>query len=161
MEYGSRFYSRGLLIGVVGFRWRFVEYHLVLVPEKKTPDLLQKDFHTYDEDLPTDDTRPQPTRKYDQGGYMDLTIKEEARDILNILIWRSRGAKTRDLSKLRHHTYHIPASLTRSTMSMTDPAYEITEIEKEEFVLSKKEFGHIVPFLTAQDFQEGDRMEVD
>jgi len=161
MEYGYRFHSRGLLVGVVGFTWRFVEYQWVSVSEEKNPVLIKIDFHTYHENLPTDSSRPQPSREYKDGDYMDLSKKEEAKDILNILIWRSNDGKTRNLYKTRDHAEPFKASLTRSTMGMPDSAYEIPEIEEGDFILSVREFGHIAPFLTAQDSQEGDRMEVD
>lgn len=169
MEFGSRFHSRGLLVGVVGFRWRFVEYQWVSVSNKKTPVLIKIDFHTCHENLPTDITRPEPSREYKDGDYMNLSEEEEAKDIINILIWRSNGGKIRDLYKTRDDAEHLKASLTRSTMSMPDPSYEIPEIEERDYELSGREFGHLVPLLTAPDVemaeregnQEGNRMEED
>lgn len=167
-EHGAMRHSKGLLIGVVGLTWRFVEYHWVSVPGSDMPRLLLEDFHTPSPGSPKGLRRPQRSREYKEGCYMDLTIEEEARDILNILIWRSGDGETRDLSYKRHHAEAIPKSLTRSTLSMGDLTEEdIPDFEK--LVLASAEFGYLVPFLTARDVemaerggnQEGDRMEVD
>lgn len=77
---------------------------------------------------------------------MDFTKKDEASDIINILLWRSGDGKTRDLTYQRDDASVLPQSLTRSTMSMGILADEdiIPDINHEELVLAVEEFGHLV-----------------
>lgn len=88
---------------------------------------------------------------------MDLAKEEEARDIINILIWRSQGNKTRDLSYLRHHANPFPKSLTHSTFSMGILTEEDQQIQEEQPVLTSEEFGHITAYFKAQGDEMAER----
>lgn len=148
-QYGFRHYSKGLLMGVVGLKWRFEEYHLVKVPNQTDPLLLTLPFQSSPLNTPEDHTRPKLSRAYTDNEYMDLTKKKEAIDVLNILIWRAQKGKTRDLFFMRHHAQPLPKSLTHATLIVDD--------EEEETVLPNEEYKHIVAYLG----QEEDRMEMD
>lgn len=63
MEYGLLHHTRGLLVGIKGFKWRFEEYHLVQVPLQTNPYLLTLAFHSYPKGSPEDSTRPTLSRK--------------------------------------------------------------------------------------------------
>ena len=170
VQHGVLHFSRGTLTGVVGLKWRIQEYHLVKVPGQKEPVLLTRDFHDYRSGSPIDKTRPKLSREYKEGEYMDFEKKEEAKDIIDILIWRAQGGQTRDLCFQRHHAEPLPKSLTHSTLSMGILTAEDKEEEEEQPILPHADFSHVLLYLSDKDnnepgtggvTQEGDRMQED
>jgi hypothetical protein len=170
MQHGVLHYSRGMLVGIVGLRWRFQEYHLVKLPNQDQPHLLTMDFHEYHPDYPRDNSRPKPSKVYAPGDYMDFNNEEETRDIINILIWRSQKKKTRDLCFLKRNAGPLPKSFTHSTLNMGIITDEDKNNEEDKPVLTREDYEHLIPYLTGQDtemseiggvHQEGDRMEED
>jgi hypothetical protein len=170
MQHGILHYSRGMLVGIVGLKWRFQEYHLVKLPNQDQPHLLTMDFHEYPPESPRDYSRPKPSREYAHGDYMDFKNEEEARDIINILIWRSEREQTRDLCFLKRNAEHLPKSLTHSTLAMGIITDEDKNNEEDKPVITREEFGYLIEYMTGQNTemsetggvnQEGDRMEED
>ena len=90
---------------------------------------------------------------------MDLSKEEEAKDILNILLWRSQNGQTRDLSFLNKDASPYPKSLTMSTFDIFGNGD--WEEQDEAPVLITGEYDHIGRLLSLQDTQNAGTGEVD
>lgn len=100
-QHGPAFNTKGILIGVKGIKWRFVDYHFVNVPNQRAPELLTQDFAAGPSNT---DPRPIYTRTYREGDYMDFASEDGAKDIISTLLYISKGKRGRDLSFMRRHT---------------------------------------------------------
>lgn len=89
--------------------------------------------------------RPTPSKRYGNGDYMDIREPPEAKDILNILLWRAERNETRDLTIHTQGADKLPKSMTNSTL--TNGILEDDLLYKEEPVLPSKEFEHILAYL--------------
>jgi hypothetical protein len=139
MQYGTFSRSKGVLIGVKGVKWRFVDYHFVTVPNQREPQLLTKDFT----DGPMGETvRPTPSRKYNEGEYMDLKSEKEGKDVIQALLWIAKGKQGRDLSFMKRHTSALPQSFTRSTLDNGI----LVDTEQDQHILGS-EFEYLIPLL--------------
>jgi hypothetical protein len=127
MEHGVYCRSKGVLIGVKGVKWRFMEYHFVKVPNQEEPELLLRDFHDFTKGPEREDGRPTPSRDYAVGDYMDFELEREGKDIIQALLWVAKGKHNRDLMFLKHHASALPQSFTRSTLEngiIVEPDHE-------------------------------------
>ena len=115
LQHGQTYRSKGLLIGVKGVEWRFVEYNFVTVPHRTGPALLLRDFYDFTKGPAQNADRPTASRIYAQGDYMNLESKKEGEDVIRALLWISKGKDSRDLSFLVHHSSVLPQSFTHSS----------------------------------------------
>lgn len=150
-QHGPAFNRKGILIGVRGVQWRFVDYHFVVVPDQRAPQLLTVDFAAGPSNT---DPRPIYTRTYQEGEYMDFATKDGAKDIISTLLYISKGKRARDLSFKMKHTSPLEQSISLSTLGNND----IVEDEKEEYLLSS-EFDHLAPLIRGEVWGEDIDME--
>jgi hypothetical protein len=142
-QHGPMHRSKGVLIGVKGVQWRFVEYQFVQVPNQKEPLLLLIDFHDFTRGPARVEGRPTPSRDYAQGEYMDFRLETEGKDILKALLWVMKGKHNRDLTFLRHHATALPQSFTHSTLGGSI----VVEARDENLYKLSPEFDYILPLL--------------
>jgi hypothetical protein len=142
-EYGILCSSKGFLIGIKGVHWRIVEYHFVVVPNKATPELLLVDFHDFTRGPARENGRPVPSREHTVGEYMDFNKQSEGKDIIEALLWISKGKKGRDLTFTRKHASTLPESFTRSTLDMG----LIVETDADNPHKLGNEYDYLIPLL--------------
>ena len=148
LEYGVWHSSRGVLIGVKGLHWRFVDYQFVGLPGQTHPELFFKDFYDTSND-PGNLGRPKPSKVYKEGDYMDLQSEAEAKDIISALLWLVKGKPGRDLTFMDNRAKPIPKSITCSTLGMNwDKDDDVPIFLDTGF---KEEFSHLIPILQEND----------
>jgi hypothetical protein len=146
MQYGAFHKSKGVLIGVKGVQWRYVEYHFVMLPLQKKPELLLRDFHDFTKGPERVSGRPIPSKEYAAGDYMDFEIEEEGKDILRAMIWVAKGKHDRDLKFLSDQATSLPQSFTQSTVNNG----VIVESYDEDAYKLGSDFDYLLPFLDEQ-----------
>lgn len=117
LEHGAHYSSRGVLIGVKGLTWRIVDYQFVDIPGDPKPSLLFKDFYDTNND-PGEMDRPNPSKVYKEGDYMDMRLEDEGKDVISALLWLVKGKSGRDLTFMDNRAKPISKSITCSTLGM-------------------------------------------
>lgn len=154
-EYGQYYRSKGLLIGVKGVKWRFVEYHFVKVPNQLEAVLLLRDFYDFTEGPAQPLDRPTASRIYAKGDYMSFESETEGKDIIRALLWISKGKRSRDLFFQKHHASVLPQSFSHSTLINGT----IVEPDAENPYRLGDEFAYLIPLIESELRGDGNGME--
>lgn len=145
-QYGVLYRSKGLLIGVKGVKWRFVEYHFVQVPNQSEPVLLLRDFYDFTMGPAQNPDRPTASRIYAEGDYMTFESETEGKDIIRALLWISKGKGSRDLFFQKRNASVLPESFTHSTLVNGI----IVEPDADNAHQLGEEFAYLVPLLESE-----------
>lgn len=157
MQHGAVYRSKGVLIGVKGVKWRFVEYHFVEIPNQEKPALLLRDFHDFTQGPERDIGRPTPSRNYAVGDYMDFKSENEGKDIIQALLWVAKGKQSRNLMFLEDHASTLPKSFTRSTL---DNGIIVEWVKEDPYKLGS-DFEYLMPLIYSEVKGGGGIMEAE